>query len=152
MNQFTVALLVLFACSFAHGAVPSISGFHFHSYYFKASQRNIAVKFHEMVKSEIHPNGQLANCIIGRLADGPVGPHPIAQFVTCCNATALPNAIGYFMKARDQMKLPVLLHPLTKSELADHSTRAMWMGPKIPLDLTYMPETLHSTPICPSNW
>ena len=148
MNQITVLLVVLLASTYAYAAIPKIWGFHFHVYYFPKSQMTESRKFHELVQNELKPNGHLANCVVGNYDDGPVGPHPIAQFVTCCNATSLPTAIGFFMKTRDSLKLPILLHPLTKSEKVDHTTRAMWMGPSIPLDISVLPEKAHEALTC----
>lgn len=129
-------------------SIPSIWGFHFHTYYFPASQRALVNDFYSLVSSEIKPGGQLANCALNHLNIAPVGPHPIGSFETCCNATALPKAISFFMKNRG--KFPILLHPLTTSEVIDHTQRAMWMGPKVPLDLTPLSEELHQTPHCPT--
>lgn len=150
MNQITILLVTLFASTHAFEAIPAIGGFHFHVYYFQNNllQKSMAEKFHSLVQSEIKFNGHLANCALGRLRDFPVGPHPIAQFTTCCNATALPNAVGFFMKTRDKLKLPILLHPLTVNEKMDHSHRAMWMGPKVPLDSDALSDDLHSALDC----
>ena len=156
--KFTVILLLLFVTSLVYlsnycQAVPQsplIWGFHFHTYYFQSSQKDIVNEFYKLVSSEINPDGQLTNCAINHLNLSPIGPHPIGSFETCCNATALPNAIGFFMKHRGV--LPILLHPLTTSEVIDHTERAMWMGPKVPLDLTPLAFKLHETPHCPSTY
>lgn len=150
-STLSVVLLSLLAIAVVESAVPSIWGFHFHTYYFIKSQKSEAGAFYLKIRNEMQPNGALANCVLSRFSEGPIGPHPIAQFAACCNATALPNAIGFFMKNRGDF--PILLHPLTHSEVVDHTDRAMWMGNKIPLDLTYLSPELHHTPICPAaNW
>lgn len=40
----------------------------------------------------------------------------------------------------------ILIHPLTKYEVLDHSDRSAWMGKPVPLDLTKIPEHLDKTP------
>ena len=62
-----------------------------------------------------------------------IGTHTFGSYETCCNASALSPAISWFMNNRGN--LSVLLHPLTRYEVIDHTTRAMWLGPSIPLDL-----------------
>lgn len=132
-------------------AQPVIRGFHFHTYYFTKSQSDMAREFYNLVGSETTSNGSLAHCSRGTLRNAPIGPHPIAQFTVCCNATSLPTALGWYMKTRTQLELPVLLHPLTVSEAVDHSTRAMWMGPKVPLDFTGVEQQLPHEPVCEPN-
>ncbi len=38
--------------------------------------------------------------------------------------------------------LSVLLHPLTRQELLDHTTRAMWLGKSMPLDISMLREDI----------
>ena len=111
----------------------------------------MALNFYDAVGKETTFNGSLAHCTRGRMWNETVGPHPIAQFTVCCNATSLPTAIGWYMKTRDQLQLPILLHPLTTSEAIDHTSRAMWMGPKVPLDESQLEQKLHHQPVCASN-
>lgn len=111
----------------------------------------MANDFYDAVGRETTFNGSLAHCSRGRMWNETIGPHPIAQFTVCCNATSLPTAIGWYMKTRDRLQLPILLHPLTTSEAIDHTSRAMWMGPKVPLDENQLEKKLHHQPVCAPN-
>lgn len=64
----------------------------------------------------------------------PRGPHPIGSYETCCNASSLAQAQSFFMQNRGN--LSILLHPLTRYEVLDHTTRAMWLGKDMPLDIS----------------
>lgn len=50
----------------------------------------------------------------------------------------MERAQSFFMQ--NHGNLSVLLHPLTRYELLDHSTRAMWLGERVPLDLAALRE------------
>ena len=76
----------------------------------------------------------MKDCIVANYTEGPLGPHPIGQFVTCCNHTALSRATSWFMQ--NHKNLTVLLHPLTRYEIIDHTERAMWLGQSMPLDIS----------------
>mgnify|MGYP002715450367 CR=1 FL=1 len=96
-------------------------------------------------------SGNLVGCKMNPGPDPtykPIGPHPIGSWETCCNYTALSRATSWFMQNRGNHS--VLLHPLTRFEVVDHTDRAMWLGKSMPLDLTPLspdlgtPDTCHS--------
>ena len=67
---------------------------------------------------------------VGRMMDGPVGPHPLPQFeVHFCEASV--PAITAMIEATG---LRALVHPLTDNDLADHTTLARWIGEPVELD------------------
>lgn len=80
----------------------------------------------------------LAGCRLNRVNYAPRGPHIIGSYETCCNASALSHAQSFFMQNRGN--LSVLLHPLTRYEVLDHTTRAMWLGKDMPLDISSLPQ------------
>lgn len=82
-------------------------------------------------------DGLLSGCRLSVLWNKPQGPHPIGNFETCCNSTALLPSLEWFMK--NHQNLSVLLHPSTRYALEDHTTRAMWLGSALQLDLTTLP-------------
>ena len=43
--------------------------------------------------------------------------------------------------------LSVLVHPLTRHELLDHTERAVWMGDSVPLDLSQLSPLLDHVPL-----
>lgn len=71
---------------------------------------------------------------------GPVGPHPIGSYETCCNKTSISKALTWFME--NHGNLSVLLHPLTRYEVLDHTDRAMFLGKQLPLDVSVLSEDL----------
>lgn len=79
---------------------------------------------------------QLAGCRLNTVNYGPRGPHPIGSYETCCNASAISSAQSFFMQNHGD--LSVLLHPLTRYEVLDHTTRAMWLGKDMPLDISVL--------------
>lgn len=80
---------------------------------------------------------------IYRFWDKPIGPHPVAMFEV---NLFTPAQFGAFIPwlAMWRGNLSVLVHPNTVepgvdevvSQLRDHTQRAIWMGEKIPLDLS----------------
>lgn len=74
----------------------------------------------------------------------PRGPHPIGSFETWVPAEALGDVLGWFMLHRGN--LSILLHPLTRHEIADHTHRAMWLGQSMPLDLSVLHKELPAVP------
>jgi DOPA 4,5-dioxygenase len=69
---------------------------------------------------------------VGQMRDYKVGPHPDPQFEVHFQEADL-NKIVPVLKSSG---LTVLVHPLTRDDLADHTTLAHWIGDPIPLDLT----------------
>ena len=67
---------------------------------------------------------------VGRLMDGPVGPHPVPQFEVHFGENAVPDVIA----AIESSGLRALVHPLTDDDLADHTTLARWIGEPLALD------------------
>ena len=64
----------------------------------------------------------------------PIGPHPVGSFEVWVPREFLPNMLTLMMYKRGS--LSVLIHPLGHTEIRDHTSDAMWLGPSFPLDLT----------------
>ena len=101
--------------------------FHAHIY-FTPRLRGAAVALREKLA------GNPAILFAGALSDGPVGPHPIAQFEVHFPA----SAVGAVTAAIEASELSALLHPLTDDDLADHTTLARWIGEPLELDLSVL--------------
>jgi aromatic ring-cleaving dioxygenase len=71
---------------------------------------------------------------VGRMADGPVGPHPLPQYEVHFLAPALDAVI----EAIAATGLRALVHPLTVDDLADHTTLGRWIGEPLELDLSVL--------------
>jgi aromatic ring-cleaving dioxygenase len=70
----------------------------------------------------------------GEMIDRPVGPHPMAQY----ELHFLEKSKGDVMAAIDASGLRALVHPLTDDDLADHTTRAIWIGEPLDLDTSVL--------------
>lgn len=68
---------------------------------------------------------------VGRLTDGPAGPHPLPQFEIHFHE----DAVGAVAAAIEPCGLRALVHPLTDDDLADHTRLARWIGEPVALDL-----------------
>jgi DOPA 4,5-dioxygenase len=71
---------------------------------------------------------------VGRMMDGPVGPHPVAQFEVHFRERSVA-AVSALIEASG---LRALVHPLTDDDLADHTTLGRWIGEPLALDLTML--------------
>jgi aromatic ring-cleaving dioxygenase len=71
---------------------------------------------------------------VGRLAGGPVGPHPLPQF----EVHFVPAADLEIRRLIAASSLTALIHPLTDDDLADHTSLAQWIGQPLPLDVSVL--------------
>ena len=107
--------------------------FHAHIYY-DADERPAAEALHaELMRSP----GVL---FVGRLTEGPVGPHPIPQFEVHFDGRDLAALMPQF----EQWDLRILLHPLTDDDLADHTTLGRWIGEPLNLDVSVLDPPGHN--------
>ena len=111
---------------------------HAHIYY-DGSERHAAeslrAAFADMMIDDVAPI-----LFIGRMTDGPVGPHPVAQF-----EIHFPAAGGAMIaRAIEQTGLRALIHPLTDDDLADHTTLAHWIGEPLELDVSALDPPGHN--------
>lgn len=71
---------------------------------------------------------------VGRMTDGPAGPHPIPQYEIHFLARWLPEIVA----AIEDSGLRALVHPLTDDDLADHTALGRWIGEPVTLDLSVL--------------
>lgn len=69
---------------------------------------------------------------IGRMTDGAVGPHPIAQFEIHFPAIAGAQ----IARTIEASELRALIHPLTDDDVADHTSLGHWIGEPLDLDIS----------------
>ena len=72
--------------------------------------------------------------LVGDMADGAAGPHPIAQYEVHFLGAAVPAVVATI----EATGLRALVHPLTDDDLADHTTLAHWIGEPVELDVTVL--------------
>ena len=110
-----------------------------HIYYFQENkdQREYAAALWERIRREF------PELRIYRLWDKPIGPHPVAMFEV---NVFTPHQFGAFVAwlAIWRGPLSALVHPNTTEAdvdsvdraLRNHTEQAIWMGERIPLDLS----------------
>lgn len=108
--------------------------YHFHIYY-DASSRKEAQEIH----LDFEEMKYIYDVIVGQMWDKPMGPHTKPQFVLHYiqrdTDDSFKKVYDYLLSNRNG--LSVLIHPAdTTDELEAHTTMAVWMGDKVPLDLT----------------
>lgn len=80
---------------------------------------------------------------MGRMHEGPVGPHPDGSCQLAFKAALFGEVMPWL--ALNRGGLVVLVHPVTGHDLIDHRDRAIWMGAVRPLNLSVLPE---ASPVC----
>jgi len=105
--------------------MSEIRGFHAHVYYDGATKAKAAQLREAMLaKFKVEPGG---------FSDEPAGPHPISQCNVIFEVPEFQEVVPWLMLNRDG--LDILVHPLTDSNVDDHSKNALWLGTPVPLKL-----------------
>ena len=73
---------------------------------------------------------------VGRVHDRAVGPHPKGMFQVLIDESSFAAVVPWLMLNRGG--LDILVHAETGDDVADHTSHALWMGSKLPLDLTFL--------------
>ncbi|GAA6026783.1 hypothetical protein JCM8097_005859 [Rhodosporidiobolus ruineniae] len=109
----------------------SNNAFDFHIYYASAAQKEHARKLHERIRREF------PELRVYKFWEAPVGPHPVPMFeVNTFTPAQFGAFFGFLVAYRGD--LSVLVHPNTDDELADHTSKATWMGPPYPLITSFL--------------
>ena len=101
--------------------------FHAHVYYGPTERRAA-----EALRGEFERDR--AVLFVGRMMEGPVGPHPLPQFEVHFLEASLPAVVA----AIEASGLTALVHPLTDDDLADHTAHARWIGEPLALDTSML--------------
>ena len=106
--------------------------FHAHLY-FDTHQEADARAFRERIGAELVPSRHVQlNSIMPR----PIGPHPVGNFEVLFTREAFADVMTWFQFNRPEW-MSILIHPCTEKMALDHSRRAIWFGPQLPIDLKY---------------
>jgi aromatic ring-cleaving dioxygenase len=101
--------------------------FHAHIY-FTADSRETAAQLRTQFESM--PDIKF----VGRMTDGPAGPHPIPQYEVHFTEEARDAVIALIKPTG----LRALVHPLTQDDLADHTSLGYWIGEPVVLDISVL--------------
>lgn len=63
----------------------------------------------------------------------PTGPHPRGSFEVLFTREVFADYVSWLMFARPK-RFAILIHPLTRSQTLDHTTRALWLGTPLAID------------------
>ena len=69
-----------------------------------------------------------------------IGPHPIGSFEVWVPIESFSVIYGWFLLNRED--LSVMIHPLTRYELLDHTIHSTWMGTPMKLRLDVLAQEL----------
>lgn len=100
--------------------------YHAHIYWESAQQQIVALSLRELLTA--------IGCELGRVWNGPVGPHPLPMYQASYNDRTKQSV----EKLLANSGLTVLLHEETGDALRDHTTGARWLGKQLELDLEWL--------------
>jgi len=63
----------------------------------------------------------------------PAGPHPRGSFEVLFTRKTFADYVSWLMFTRPP-DIDILVHPLTRSHVLDHTARALWLGKPLQLD------------------
>jgi DOPA 4,5-dioxygenase len=105
--------------------MSTLTGYHAHVY-FDAAERERAQRLCEAAREKF-------GVTVGRMHDGPVGPHPRGSCQLTVGADQFASVIPWLVLNRDG--LTIFAHAQTGDALKDHTAHVIWLGPSEPLDL-----------------
>jgi aromatic ring-cleaving dioxygenase len=124
--------LVAYRASHA-GAAPSrrVWLFHSHAYFDQEAPECVreALAFRRLIEQTFASTAHLE---VHSFIPAPAGPHPCGSFEVLFTREVFADYVTWLMFARPE-RLSVLIHPLTRSQMLDHTGRALWLG--APLEL-----------------
>ena len=106
--------------------MSAVTGYHAHVY-FDPDSRDQAQRLCEAA-------GQSFGVIVGRMHDGPVGPHPRGSCQLTFGADKFEAVIPWLVVNRGG--LTVFAHAETGDALKDHTEHVLWLGPSEVLNLS----------------
>ncbi|CCX13031.1 DOPA-like domain-containing protein [Pyronema domesticum] len=123
-----------------------VKEWHFHIYFHTNSpvQRTAALKLRDAVLA-LRRSGVFVAVPLGRVNVAPIGPHPAGSYEIWVPHESFAEVFSFM--ALNHGELSVLVHPLTRHEREDHSSRKAWIGQPWPILLDLLPEDLETVPL-----
>lgn len=141
-STMNLSLLSEPADSLRSTLADEIKEYHFHLYYFQSNtkSRESAVAIRNKIGKLVEQGyvTVVPQSMHGGVNPGPSGPHVLGSFEVWCPIEGFARLFSWFTLNRG--KHSVLVHPLTKEILFDHTERAIWMGQPLPLDFDIFEE------------
>lgn len=106
--------------------------FHSHAYFDHTAPDEVAAarSFMELVRRTF---AGTAHVEVHSFMPAPIGPHPRGNFEVLFTREVFADYLSWLMFARPEA-ISILVHPLTRSQTPDHTTRALWLGAPLALD------------------
>lgn len=106
--------------------------FHSHAYFDHAAPERVAEAraFRDLVRRTFAANPYVE---VRAFHAAPAGPHPRGSFEVLFAREAFRDYVPWLMFARPAA-IDILVHPLTRSQVLDHTARALWLGTPLSLD------------------
>jgi aromatic ring-cleaving dioxygenase len=110
--------------------------FHSHVYFDHTAPERVAEAraFRDLMRTTFAEN---AHVEVNSFFAAPGGPHPRGNFEVLFTRAAFADFVSWLMFARPEC-LDVLVHPLTRSQTLDHTTRTFWLGTPHSLDRGFL--------------
>lgn len=114
----------------AHGS-HRVWFFHAHTYFDHDSPEQVAEAraFMDLIRRTFASTPHVE---VHSVVPMPVGPHPRASFEVLFTREVLAEYVSWLMFERPE-RLSILIHPLTGSQVRDHSHHAVWLGEPLPI-------------------
>jgi DOPA 4,5-dioxygenase len=103
-----------------------VQEYHAHVYYLPAT-RDAAERLREQLGCRFHVR-------LGRWHDSPVDPYTRGMYQVLFATAEFATLVPWLNLNRGP--LDVLMHPSTGDDLADHTAHALWLGERLPLNLS----------------
>lgn len=110
--------------------------FHSHAYFDETVPERVeeALAFRKRIEETFASNPHVE---VHSFVPRPAGPHPHGSFEVLFTREAFAEYISWLAFERPA-EMAILIHPLTRSQTLDHSTRAMWLGTPLTLDIAML--------------
>jgi DOPA 4,5-dioxygenase len=119
--------LLRYRAAHAHGCESRrVWLFHSHTYFDHTAPERVAEArvFRGLIQRTFAATAHLE---VSSFIPGPAGPHPRGSFEVLFTREVFADSVSWLMFARPE-KLAILIHPLTRSQMLDHTARALWLG------------------------
>jgi DOPA 4,5-dioxygenase len=105
--------------------------FHSHAYFDHDDPARVeeARAFMDRIARELCASGHVE---VHSFMPKPIGPHPRGNFEVLFTREAFADYIAWLSFHRPA-SMSIMIHPLTASQVSDHTERALWLGPQLAL-------------------